>query len=194
MIYAVLYVIAIVVVNYGFTVLPLVPMPTGEMWPPMSLAVGLVFVLRDFAQREIGHRVLALMLIGGLLSWWTASPFVAFASLSAFAVSELADWALYSFSKRPFHERVLWSSIIAAPLDSVVFLSFIGHLSVIGVAAMVVSKMAGAFMVWVYLKGPCALGLHKWEPHDRENWFFDQYYRCGRCAKGKVSSGSPYGP
>ena len=52
--YTVTYITLIVLVNIGFSIVPLVPM-FGEMFPPMSLAVGLIFVARDYAQKEIGH-------------------------------------------------------------------------------------------------------------------------------------------
>jgi hypothetical protein len=46
--------------------------------------VGFVFVLRDFAQREVGHNIWWAMLAGCALSYCMASPFVAIASASAF--------------------------------------------------------------------------------------------------------------
>ena len=146
--YSILYIFLIVTVNYGFTAVPLLPLPGGEMWPPMSLVVGFIFVARDFAQREIGHKVIIAMLIAGALSYVMASPAIAFASVAAFLVSEFADWAVYSFTGRPFAQRVLLSSALSTPLDSVVFLGLIGHLSVAGVAAMTASKMIGALLVW----------------------------------------------
>lgn len=146
------YIASIVLVNWGFTVVPLLEMPTGEMWPPMSVVVGLVFVLRDFAQRQIGHWVLVAMLAGGALSWFMASPFVAIASVTAFFVSEGMDWAIYSWTKRPFAQRILWSSAVATPIDSIVFLAMIGHLSVSGVVAMTVSKMLAALLIWHLLQ------------------------------------------
>ena len=146
--YTALYIAGIVAVNWAFTVVEPVALPGGGSWPPVSLLVGLIFVLRDFAQREIGHRVLAAMLIGGLLSYWMADPFVAIASVAAFLVGELADWAVYSFTKRPFAERVLLSSALGTPVDSIVFLAMLGWLSVIGVVAMTVAKMIGALVVW----------------------------------------------
>lgn len=142
------YILSIVAVNYGFTVIPLVPIGGEEMWPPMSLAVGAIFVIRDFAQRQVGHWVLLAMLAGGALSWWLASPYVAVASVTAFLISETADWLVYSFTRRPFHERVLWSSMIGTPLDSAVFLLMIGHFGWLGLAAMVASKMVAALVVW----------------------------------------------
>ncbi|MDA0305280.1 MAG: hypothetical protein O3B76_03205 [Proteobacteria bacterium] len=146
--YTTLYIALIVAVNYGFTVVPLVEMPGGEKWPPMSLVVGLIFVARDFAQREIGHRVIIAMLLAGVLSYIMASPFVAVASLAAFLVSEFADWAVYSFTGRPLAQRVLLSSALGTPLDSGIFLALIGHFSVIGVVVMTLSKMLGALVVW----------------------------------------------
>ena len=107
---------------------------------------------RDFAQREIGHRVIIAMLIAAGLSYVMASPFVAVASLSAFLISEFADWAVYSFTRRPFAQRVLLSSLVGTPLDSVVFLAVIGHLSSAGAAAMTASKMVGALVVWWMLR------------------------------------------
>ena len=146
--YTIAYVVFIVLVNWGFSVVPLVEMWNGEKWPPMSLAVGLVFVLRDFAQREIGHRVWFAMGAAGVLSYLMADPFVALASVIAFAISEAAAWALYSYTQKPFAQRILLSSLVSTPLDSAVFLGVIGHLSWAGVIAMTLSKMVAALVVW----------------------------------------------
>ena len=102
--YTIVYITLIVAVNYGFTVTPLVALPGGEKWPPISLLVGFIFVARDFAQREIGHRVIIAMLAAGALSYIMADPFVAAASVAAFLFSEFADWAVYSFTGRSFAE------------------------------------------------------------------------------------------
>ena len=142
------YVVCIVLVNWGFTVVPLVELWNGEMWPPMSLVVGLIFVLRDYAQRAIGHKVVIAMLVGGVLSWWMANPYVAVASVSAFLISECVDWGVYTWTRRPFRDRVLLSSLLGTPIDSIVFLALIGHLSMIGVVAMTLSKMLAAFGIW----------------------------------------------
>ena len=143
-----LYIALIVAVNYAFTQIPPITLPDGTVWPPVALIVGFVFVVRDFAQREIGHRVLLAMLAGAVLSYYMADPFIAIASAAAFAVSELADWAVYSFTGRPLSQRILLSSAVGAPIDSAVFLGGIGLLSATGVAAMTLSKMAGALLVW----------------------------------------------
>jgi uncharacterized PurR-regulated membrane protein YhhQ (DUF165 family) len=150
--YSILYIFLIVAVNYGFTVVSFLPLPGGEMWPPLSLVVGFIFVARDFAQREVGHKVIIAMFLAGALSYVMASPALAFASVAAFLVSEFADWAVYSFTGRPFAQRILLSSVLGTPLDSVVFLGLIGHLGVAGVAAMTASKMIGALLVWWILR------------------------------------------
>jgi len=147
-----LYIALIVAVNYGFTVVPLVELPDGTMWPPMSLLVGFIFVARDFAQREIGHRVLLAMLVGVVISYFMASPFVAAASAAAFLVSELVDWAVYTYTRRPLSQRILFSSLLGAPVDSAVFLAGIGLLAPVAVIAMTVSKLIGAFVVWWLVK------------------------------------------
>ena len=150
--YTVLYIVLIVAVNYGFTVVQLVDMPGGEKWPPVSLLVGFIFVARDFAQREIGHLVIIAMLVAGGLSYVMADPYVAAASVAAFLVSEFTDWAVYSFTGRPFAQRVLLSSAVGTPIDSVVFLGAIGQLGVSSLSAMTASKMLGAIIVWSIIR------------------------------------------
>ena len=63
-----LYIGLIVLVNWLFTVVQPIDMGGGEMWPPVALIVGLIFIARDFAQRVIGHWVLVAMLIAAILS------------------------------------------------------------------------------------------------------------------------------
>jgi uncharacterized PurR-regulated membrane protein YhhQ (DUF165 family) len=143
-----LYVALIVAVNYAFTVVPLVKLPDGTMWPPVALLVGLIFVARDFAQREGGHKVLLAMLVGVAISYFMSNPFVATASAAAFLISELVDWAIYTHTKRPLSQRILFSSLLGAPVDSAVFLGLLSLLSPVGIAAMTASKLIAAFIVW----------------------------------------------
>jgi queuosine precursor transporter len=148
----ILYIAAIVAVNWAFTRVNPIPLPIGGVWQPVALVVGFVFVLRDFAQREIGHWVLAAMAVGVVLSYFMADPYVAMASATAFLVSELADWAVYSFTGKPLSQRILWSSVIGTPIDSAVFLGMIGFLSVGTFLAMTVSKLVGALIVWALVR------------------------------------------
>ncbi len=142
------YIGAIALVNVGFVYVPLVDLGPLGMWPPMSIAVGLVFVLRDFAQRSVGNWVLPGMAVGILLSYLMADPYVAIASATAFAISEFVDWLIYTVTGRPFRDRVLLSSLAGTPIDSAVFLLMIGHFSVVGVVTMTISKLLVALFVW----------------------------------------------
>ena len=149
--YSLAYVVSILIVNIGFVYIPPVPL-LGEMFPPMSLVVGLIFILRDFAQREIGHKVLIAMAIGAVLSYFMADPFVAVASVVAFAISELVDWGVYTFTKRPLKDRILLSSALGTPVDSAVFLLILGFFSPLGFLLMTVAKMLSAILVWWRIK------------------------------------------
>lgn len=146
------YIALIVGVNWAFAIVPPLELPGGDLWSPVALIVGFVFVVRDFAQRSVGHNVLWAMIIGIAISWWMASPQLAFASAAAFAVGELADWSLYTYTKKPFSQRILISSLLGAPLDSIVFLVLIGMASPFGVIIMSISKLAGSIMVFYLVR------------------------------------------
>ena len=141
------YVVAIVLVNIGFVYIAPVPL-LGEMFPPMSLLVGAIFILRDYAQREIGHRVLIAMAVGAALSYLMADPFVALASVVAFAISEMVDWGVYTYAKRPLRDRILLSSAIGTPVDSAIFLLILGFFSPLGFLLMTIAKMVAALIIW----------------------------------------------
>ena len=47
--YVAMYIVGIVIANLGFSYLPMIPLPGGEVLAPMSFLVGFIFVLRDFA-------------------------------------------------------------------------------------------------------------------------------------------------
>lgn len=149
--FTIAYVISIVAVNIGFVYIPPVPL-LGEMFPPMSLLVGLIFIARDFAQREIGHKVIGAMAVGAVLSYLMADPFVAVASVVAFAVSEMVDWGVYTYTKRPLRDRILLSSALGTPVDSAVFLLILGFFSPLGFLLMTLAKMLTAVILWWKLK------------------------------------------
>ena len=89
---------------------------------PLTMVTGLVFVLRDFVQREMGHKVLILMAVAIAWSFYYSWPVIAIASGLAFAISETADWLLFTFTKYRLSTRILLSSALAAPIDTTVFL------------------------------------------------------------------------
>ena len=148
MIYAIMYILSVVSVNIAFSFVPLLQLPGGEFWSPVSLIVGFTFVIRDYAQREIGHWVLPAMLLGGLVSGVMADAGVALASVCAFLVGEFLDWAVYTYTGRSFSQRILLSSALSTPVDSAVFLFMVGIFSVPGVLFMTAGKMVGAVIVY----------------------------------------------
>jgi queuosine precursor transporter len=151
------YVIAILAVNWLFAPSQLVEGVTfwKTAWGDLFLAnlvVGAVFVLRDYAQREIGHRILLATIVAGLLTYFMVDPAIAIASLVAFVISETADWGIYSFWKKSVQSRILVSSLIAVPLDTVVFQHLAGYLSPAAFVMEVLSKAVGVYIVWQLLK------------------------------------------
>jgi len=145
------YIISIVLVNWLFVVVPGLPTPFGELYLA-TLIVGAVFVLRDYAQREIGHYVLLATLAAGVITWFMTTPALAVASITAFAISEMADWAVFSFTGRPLQKRILISSMISVPLDSLAFLYLSGFLTPVSFTTESLSKAVGVAIVWMLLK------------------------------------------
>lgn len=143
---ALAYIGAVVLVNIGFSNQP------GLDWF-WSLLVGGVFVLRDVAQRSWGHSTLVLMVLGALISWWLGAPAVALASATAFLVSETIDWLVYSLSKRPFADRVLLSTAISAPVDSLIFLNMAHIFSSMLFGINVAAKLTASLIIYLLLKG-----------------------------------------
>ncbi len=145
------YIVSIVLVNWLFVVVPPLATPFGELYLA-TLVVGAVFVLRDYAQREVGHKILLATLMAGILTWYMTSPALALASLTAFFISEMADWAVFSFTGRPLQSRILISSLISVPLDTVAFLYLSGYLTPISFTTETLSKAVGVAIVWLLLK------------------------------------------
>lgn len=124
----------------------------GSAIPPAIFASGFVFVLRDFAQREIGHLVLIAIVAAAGTTFWLAGPEVAIPSASAFLVAELADWIIYSVTKRPMSQRVVISSLISVPMDTAVFYALLGILDPLALALGVAIKLVGTLVFWIVLK------------------------------------------
>ncbi len=92
------------------------------LFNPLTIATGMVFVVRDFVQREMGHRVLILMALAIAWSFYYSWAVIAVASGIAFAISETSDWLIFTFTKYRLSTRILLSSALAAPIDTTVFL------------------------------------------------------------------------
>lgn len=103
----------------------LIPVAPEIMAPSGVLTAGAALVLRDIVQRCLGARfgVLAIIL-GALVSILVAPVVLVRASASAFLLSELADFAIYTpLQRRGLLQAVLASSAAGIVIDSLVFLS-----------------------------------------------------------------------
>ena len=171
--WAYIYVVLIPFLNWTFgkgqlievDLVPLVghmggPDTTPVVFQPLTVVTGLVFVVRDFVQREMGHRVLVLMALAVGWSFFYAWPVIAVASALAFAISESVDWAFFTFTKYRLSTRIVLSSAFAAPVDTTVFLygadlarQYAGDppgtmLTVPNWIFFIIGKMVGAVFVW----------------------------------------------
>ena len=146
-----LYVASIVLVNWMFMAIAPWATPLGDLYLA-NIVVGFVFVLRDYAQRQIGHYILFATAVAGIITYFMVDPVIAVASITAFLLSETADWAIYSFTKRPLSQRILWSSLIAVPLDTVAFQYLAGYLTPAAFSTEVASKAIGVLVVWFLLR------------------------------------------
>lgn len=165
--WSLLYVLIIPFLNWSFSVISQVPIieagvvnAQGVNLHPMTVVTGLVFVIRDFAQREMGHRILLVMAMAVGWSFFYAWPVIALASGIAFAISETVDWLLFTFTRYRLSTRILLSSAIAAPIDTTVFLYGAdlaqqialdlpagNMLHVANWIVFVIGKMVGAFFI-----------------------------------------------
>lgn len=97
----------------------------GPMMAPSGVSmIGIALVLRDLVQRRLG-RVAALMAIvaGAALSGAVAPPQLVVASTTAFFLSELADFAVFTpLQKRGLVLAVLASGFVGLIADSLLFL------------------------------------------------------------------------
>ncbi len=102
----------------------LVPVAPGLMAPSGVLMVGLALVLRDLVQRRLGPAAgLIAIALGAAISAWLAPAQLVVASAVAFALSEFADFAVYTpLQRRGLVLAVVASSAVGLLADSVLFL------------------------------------------------------------------------
>ncbi|MFJ4373065.1 preQ0 transporter [Pseudomonas japonica] len=142
MFFLIAYISSVVLINYAFSSAP----HLDVIWSAWG---GLVFVLRDMVQTRFGHGALVAMLVALVLSYVTSDPAIALASATAFAVSELIDWLVFSITRRPLHDRLWISSALSIPIDTFIFFGMIGALTPAVVGTALASKFAGVTAVWL---------------------------------------------
>ena len=135
------------------------------MLHPLTLVTGLVFVVRDFVQREMRQWVLLAMALALAWSMYYAWIVIVIASGLAFFVSEFFDWLLFTFTKMRLSKRILYSSVVATPIDTTIFLygadlakqiefglEFGNTLTLANWIVFVIGKMIGAVIVSEMIK------------------------------------------
>lgn len=102
----------------------LIPVAPGIMAPSGVLMVGVALVLRDAIQEAGGVFLsLAAIVVGAIISAIFAPAALVVASISAFALSETLDLAVYTpVRSKSVPLAVLVSGIVGAIADSAVFL------------------------------------------------------------------------
>lgn len=138
----------------------LIPVAPGLMAPSGVLTVGLALVFRDLVQRFLGRMWgLVAVLLGTALSILVADSALVLASGTAFLLSELADFGVYTpLQRRGLMLAVLASSAVGLLVDSVVFLSLAFH-SLDFLAGQVVGK------AWAVLASvPLVHAVRRWAP------------------------------
>ena len=145
------YIMAIVLLNILFVKLP----GFNAFGDTLSLAdgiVGIIYIIRDLAQREIQHRILLAMLLGTIISFLLSDPTIAMASAFGFAAGECCDWLLFTYTGKPLAQRLLISSLASIPIDTCVFLAIADRLNTTSFTVMCVGKLLGVFLLWVLWK------------------------------------------
>ncbi|HWU50305.1 MAG TPA: VUT family protein [Asticcacaulis sp.] len=152
-----LYIVLIPFINWCWAAVPTVPLPDHGEWTPMAVVTGLVLVVRDFAQREIGHWIFIPLAIAIAASFYTSPSNIALASAVAFAISESVDWALFTFLKLPLSKRVFISAGLGAPIDTTVFYlmasaTIAGIFNIYAIGSSIASKLVGCLIVYLLMK------------------------------------------
>lgn len=132
----------------------LIPVGFGLMAPSGVLMIGAALVLRDAVHHYAGPwAALAAIAIGAALSGMFSPAALLLASVTAFLLSELIDFAVYApLAKRRLWAAVLLSGAAGAAVDSAVFL-WMAFGSLDFIAGQIVGKL------WMTLAVAAFLGL-----------------------------------
>ncbi len=158
------YIGCVVLLNTLFVYLPGVA-AFGQSFSPADMLVGVIYLVRDFAQREIRHYVIIAMIVGGAISYLLADRTIALASVAGFFVGEGIDWAIYTYTKRPLSKRLMLSAVISSPFDSLAFLIVANRLHWLPYLMMTLGKLTGVVCLWL---------LWKWRSHATQRSLWSQ--------------------
>lgn len=148
------YIGSIVAANYLTATFGLVPIGFGLLVTAGTFAAGFALVARDAVQTTTGKlAVLAAILVGAALSYVTSTPALALASGIAFLVGECVDLAVFTpLRGRNLPAAVLLSSVVSAPVDTVLFLHLAGF-------PLTAQAVLGQFAVKTLIAAVVAIGI-----------------------------------
>lgn len=134
----------------------LIPVGLGLMAPSGVLMIGAALVLRDAVHRLLGWQwSVAAIAIGAGLSFQFSPAALVIASVTAFLLSELADFAVYApLQRKRLAMAVAASGMVGAAVDSAVFL-WLAFGSLDFIAGQIVGKLwmtAIAAVVLVFMR------------------------------------------
>ena len=137
------FVACILAANYATTRYGMVPVGFGLLATAGTYFAGLSFVLRDAVQDTGGKRwVAGVILVGALLSFLIADPFIALASAVAFGLSELSDFAIYTpLRERGYVRAAVASNVVGSVVDTVAFLAIAGFPVLAALPGQMVGKL-----------------------------------------------------
>lgn len=118
------YVATIFAANWAISRFGVVPVGFGLVAPAGVYFAGLAFTLRDLVQESLGRRwTLGATVAGAALSALVSLQF-ALASGTAFLLSELADFLVYTpLRERNWLRAVFASNVVGLVADSALFLA-----------------------------------------------------------------------
>lgn len=122
------YVSVVVAANIMTDRMGLLPVGFGLLVPAGTYAAGAALLARDFVHRYGGrYWSIGAIVVAAVLSWFMSTPGIAVASVAAFLIAELLDLVVFvALRPRGFVRAALVSNVIAAPLDTFVFLTLAG--------------------------------------------------------------------
>lgn len=122
------YVGTIVAANWMTTTFGLVAIGFSLFVTAGTFAAGLALVARDAVQVTWGRIAsVVAVIVGAVISYVIADPFIALASGVAFLVSEIVDFGVFTpLMRRGLSRAVIISSVVSAPVDTILFLHIAG--------------------------------------------------------------------
>lgn len=145
---------SIVAANWMTSAFGLVPIGFGLLVTAGTFAAGFALVARDGVQVSLGpYWAIGAIALGAVISAVTSNPAIAIASGIAFLASELVDFAVFTpLRKKTIAGAVVTSSIVSAPVDTVLFLQLAGF-------GITWQAILGQFIVKTAIAGAAAVYL-----------------------------------